>query len=56
MERRYYQVESLVRAIHMLNDNIGVLRRSQRGHKSYVEHKGKSLFDSYEKLQREKNF
>ncbi len=36
---------SLTGAVHLSNDNAGVLRRAQRGQKPRVEHKGKSSLD-----------
>ena len=42
-------------AVHLSNDNAGVLRQAQRGQKPRVEHKGKSLLDldfQYEYRQR----
>lgn len=35
---------SLTGAVHLLNDNTGVLREAQLEQKSNVEHKGKSFF------------
>ena len=42
---RHCQVGSLAGAVHLLNDNTGVLREAQREQKSRVEQKGKSFFD-----------
>ena len=42
---RQRQVGSLAGAVHLLNDNTGVLRWAQREQKSLVEQKGKSLLD-----------
>ena len=36
---------SLTGAVHLLNDNTGVLRVAQLEEKSNVEHKGKSYFN-----------
>ena len=36
---------SLTGAVHLSNDNAGVLRPAQRGQKPRVEQKGKSLLD-----------
>ena len=43
--RRHCQLGSLTGAVHLSNDNAGVLRRAQRGRKPLVEQKGKSLLD-----------
>jgi hypothetical protein len=45
LRERQSQVGSLAGAAHLLNDNTGVLRQSQREQKSLVEQKGKRLFD-----------
>ena len=42
---RQSQVGSLAGAVHLLNDNTGVLREAQREQKSLVEEKAKSFFD-----------
>ena len=39
------QVGSLTGAVHLSNDNSGVLRRAQGGRKPPVEQKGKSSLD-----------
>ena len=43
--RGHYQVGSLTGAVHLSNDNAGVLRPAQRGQKPRVEQKGKSWLD-----------
>ena len=40
-----FQVGSLAGAAHLLNNTAGVLRQAQRGRKSLVDRKGKSLLD-----------
>ena len=42
---RHSQVGSLAGAAHLLKDNAGVLRGTQREQKSRVEQKGKSPLD-----------
>lgn len=42
---RHCQVGSLAGAAHLLKDNAGVLRGTQREQKSRVEQKGKSPLD-----------
>ena len=42
---RLSQVGSLAGAVHLLNDNAGVLRGAQEEQKSSVEQKGKSSLD-----------
>ena len=39
------QMGSLAGAVHLLNNNAGVLRRAQWEQKSHVDQKGKSLLD-----------
>ena len=39
------QAGSLTGAVHLSNNNAGVLRLAQRGRKPLVEYKGKSSFD-----------
>ena len=39
----HFQAGSLAGAAHLLKDNAGVPRQAQRGQKSYVDQKGKSL-------------
>ena len=43
--RGHYQVGSLTGAVHLSNDNAGVLRPAQRGQKPRVEQKGKCWLD-----------
>ena len=43
--RRQCQAGSLTGAVHLSNDNAGVLRLAQRGRKPLVEQKGKSSLD-----------
>ncbi len=43
--RRQCQAGSLTGAVHLSNDNAGVLRQAQRGQKPRVEQKGKSSLD-----------
>ena len=43
--RRQCQLGSLTGAVHLSNDNAGVLRRTQRGRKPLVEQKGKCPLD-----------
>ena len=43
--RGQYQAGSLTGAVHLSNDNAGVLRPAQRGQKPRVEQKGKSWLD-----------
>jgi len=43
--RRQCQLGSLTGAVHLSNDNAGVLRRTQRGRKPLVEQKGKCSLD-----------
>ena len=43
--QRQCQAGSLTGAVHLSNDNAGVLRQAQRGRKPRVEQKGKSLLD-----------
>ncbi len=43
--RRQCQSGSLTGAVHLSNDNAGVLRQTQRGRKPLVERKGKCLLD-----------
>ena len=45
LRERHSQVGSLAGAVHLLNDNTGVLREAQREQKSLVEEKAKSFFD-----------
>ena len=45
LDRRQVQVESLAGAVHLLKDNAGVLRLTQRGQKPLVEQKGKCQLD-----------
>jgi hypothetical protein len=42
---RQSQPGSLAGAVHLLNDNVDVLRGTHRGRKPRVEHKGKSPLD-----------
>ena len=42
---RHSQVGSLAGAVHLLNNNAGVLRKAQREQKSLVDQKGKSFLD-----------
>ena len=44
-DRIQLQVGSLTGAVHLLKDNAGVLRLTQRGQKPRVEQKGKSQLD-----------
>jgi hypothetical protein len=43
--RGHSQAGSLTGAVHLSNDNAGVLRPAQRGQKPRVEQKGKCWFD-----------
>lgn len=43
--RGQWQVGSLTGAVHLSNDNAGVLRRAQGGQKPPAEQKGKSSLD-----------
>lgn len=43
--REHLLVGSLAGAVHLLNDNAGVLRGAQEERKSSVEQKGKSSLD-----------
>jgi hypothetical protein len=43
--RGHRQAGSLTGAVHLSNDNAGVLRPAQRGQKPRVEQKGKSWLD-----------
>ena len=45
LRERQSQVGSLAGAVHLLNDNAGVLRGAQEEQKSSVEQKGKSSLD-----------
>jgi hypothetical protein len=45
LRKKHSQVGSLAGAVHLLNDNTGVLREAQWEQKSHVEQKGKSFFD-----------
>ena len=45
LRERHCQMGSLAGAVHLLNDNTGVLREAQWEQKSHVEQKGKSFFD-----------
>lgn len=43
--REHYRAGSLIRVVHLSNNNARVLRPSQRGQKSHVEQKDKNWFD-----------
>ena len=43
--RKQCQAGSLTGAVHLSNNNAGVLRQAQRGRKPLVEQKGKSSLD-----------